>query len=62
MELVFPLVFMVVWAVFTARMARGRGRRPGLWATIGAIFGVFAVATLALLPRKTVQLEQPVAA
>ncbi len=43
-------------------MARGRGRRPALWATIGAIFGVFAVATLALLPRKTVQLEQPVAA
>ena len=62
MNLVLPFVFMVASAVLSARIADGRGRRPALWATLGVIFGVLAVATVALLPRKTVQLEQPVAA
>ena len=62
MELVFTLAFMVVWAVLTARMARGRGRRPAVWGPLGAVLGIVAIATLALLPRKPVALEQPAAA
>ena len=60
--LIVSLVFTVLWGNLTARIARGRGRRPALWAALGAFFGVFAVGTVALLPRKTVESKQPATA
>ena len=50
MELVPLLVLMAVFAAGTGAVARRKGRRVWLWALLGALFTIGALATVALLP------------
>jgi uncharacterized membrane protein len=44
------LSFVAAW--LTSRRAAARGRRAWLWAALGLLFGVFALAAVSLLPAK----------
>ena len=50
MDLVPLLVLMAVFAALTGAVARRKGRRVWLWALLGALFTIGALATAALLP------------
>ena len=50
MELVPLLVLMALFAAVTGALARRKGRRVWLWAPLGALFTIAALATVALLP------------
>jgi hypothetical protein len=54
-ELLLPPAFAALWATLSFRLAAKRGRRPVLWAALGAFFGVLALGTLALLPNRAAQ-------
>lgn len=46
----FGLSFVVAW--LTSRRAMARGRGPWRWAGLGLLFGVLALAAVAVLPSR----------
>jgi len=48
--MILALVIGIASAALSFHLAPKRGRRPVLWAALGFAFGVFALATLRLLP------------
>jgi hypothetical protein len=59
--MIIGLIIGTLSAIAGYHIAGKRGRRPALWATLGFLFGVFALLTLRLLPARTVA-AAPVAA
>lgn len=54
------ILMLAIWIGLIALCvsgARKRGRGPGLWGVLGALFGVFAWATLYILPTKAEQVQ-----
>ncbi len=48
-------VFLIVWLVFgilCALVASSKGRHAFGWLVLGCIFGIFALALIAILPSK----------
>jgi membrane associated rhomboid family serine protease len=52
--IVFGLVTGVIWAVVCYRMAKKKGREPGVAAMLGLLFGIFAVIGYAAVKPRAV--------
>jgi hypothetical protein len=52
---VVPLVFGVLFASYTSKIAGRKGRSPVTWGVVGFIFGIFGV-----IAAKLVSAKQPV--
>jgi hypothetical protein len=50
--IVFGLVTGVIWAVVCYRLAKKKGREPGVAAMLGLLFGIFAVIGYAAVKPK----------
>lgn len=49
MEFVIVLMWALVWAFLCSTVAERNHRRAWLWAALGVLFNVFALAALAVL-------------
>jgi len=52
-ELLFGLVFLIVFVVLTAWLAAKKGYSPAIWTIIAIFFPLIALIVMLVLPRRS---------